>query len=141
MGPDELVALTAAAGAALVQAAGTDAWAGMRTWTSRWWGRLGEQRQRAELERLDAAETTMSAAAEPEATHQAGYWRGRFETLLEQLPPEARDEAVAELEELLRQRTEARHGARTWHVSSGGGPVSIQEGDHNHMVNNFGSGA
>ncbi|TVL88636.1 hypothetical protein [Streptomyces sp. SAJ15] len=140
MGPEELVALTAAAGAALVQAAGTDAWAGMRTWTSRWWGRLGEQPQRAELERLDAARTALSAAAETEAAHQAGYWSGRFEMLLELLPPEAREEAVAELRALVGQRPSARYGPTTVNVS-GDGPVSVQSGDHNHMVNNFGSGA
>ncbi|WFB10538.1 hypothetical protein LRS74_28540 [Streptomyces sp. LX-29] len=139
MGPDEVVALTAVAGAALVQAAGTDAWAGMRTWASRWWGRLDEQRQRAELERLDAARTALSAADEPEAAHQAGYWSGRFEMLLELLPPEARAEAVAELRALVGQRPPA-HGATIVNVS-GDGPVSVQSGDHNHMVNHFGSGA
>ncbi|MFD3532225.1 hypothetical protein [Streptomyces sp. NPDC058664] len=138
MGPDELMALTAAAGAALVQAAGTDAWAGMRTWTGRWWGRLGEQRQRAELERLDAARPALSAAAEPEAAHQAGYWGGRVEMLLDLLPPEEREEAVAELRALLGERTSTQYGATSVHVS--GGVVPIQKGDHNHMVNNFGPG-
>ncbi|UNZ18143.1 hypothetical protein [Streptomyces sp. 891-h] len=141
MGPEELGALTAAAGAAVVQAAGTDAWAGIHAWWSRWWGRVGEmlhreELQREELERLDADGTTLPAASEPEAANRAGYWTGRFETLLGLLPPEEREKAVAELRALVGQRPSAQHGDTTVNVS---GDAQVQNGDHNYMVNNFGS--
>ncbi|WP_158827866.1 hypothetical protein [Streptomyces sp. NRRL S-118] len=143
MGPEELMALTAAAGAALVQAAGTDAWAGMRAWAARWSRRVGEQRQRAELEHLDAAEAGLTAAAEPgagagapdagDAAHRAGYWSGRLAALLQELPPAARAEAVAELRALLRETAPVPRRDTGVRVSGTfNGPV--QNGDGNHMV-------
>jgi hypothetical protein len=48
-----LTALAAAGGTAVVQAAGTDAWTGLRQAVARWFGRGDRQRERVELERLD----------------------------------------------------------------------------------------
>ncbi|MFJ8586757.1 hypothetical protein ACIRD2_19200 [Streptomyces sp. NPDC093595] len=143
MGPDEVMALTAAAGAALVQAAGTDAWASLRAWAARWAGRVGERRQRAELEHLDAAEAALAAAADPaadagdreagDAEHRAGYWSGRFAALLRELPPEARAEAARELRALLPGTGQTPGGDAGVRVSGTfHGPV--QNGNGNHMV-------
>ncbi|MGW0117890.1 hypothetical protein [Streptomyces sp. NPDC003327] len=145
MGPDELTALTTVAGAALVQAAGTDAWAGMRAWAARWSRRVGEQRQRAELEHLDAAQAGLAAATQAGAdeadaadpAHRAGYWSGRFAALLQELPPEERAEAVTELEALLRSTVPAT-GPDTGVRVSGTFNGPVQNGNSNHMVIHYG---
>lgn len=144
VGPEELAALAAAGGAAVVQAAGTDAWAGLRAWVSRWVGRGNEQREQTELERLEAAATALAAATDPqaaaaEAARQQGYWNGRFETLLEPLPPEEREQASTELKSLLARGTAASGVAPHVAVDTINGPVQIANQGSNYMVNNIGS--
>ncbi|MFE9727943.1 hypothetical protein ACFYQ5_31375 [Streptomyces sp. NPDC005794] len=48
-----MTALAAAGGTAVVEAASTDAWAGLRQQLSRWFGRGNTQCESAELEHLD----------------------------------------------------------------------------------------
>ncbi|MEU2281912.1 hypothetical protein ABZ614_08235 [Streptomyces sp. NPDC013178] len=138
VGPEELAVLAAAGGAAVVQAAGTDAWAGLRAWVGRWSGRGDQQLEHATLERLDATEAALSNSTEAEAAHQQGYWSSRFEMLLELLPPAEREQAADELESLLGGRTAARNGESNVHVS---GNASFQRGNYNITVNDNRTGA
>ncbi|WP_330300325.1 hypothetical protein [Streptomyces sp. NBC_00503] len=97
---EALATLAAAAGGAVAQAAGTDAWQAVRRRVAELSGR-GD----AELERLDrtsrALEPGTTADQESERVRQAGMWQARFETLLESLDPEDQQRAADELRALL----------------------------------------
>ncbi|MEE1939884.1 hypothetical protein V1L54_10775 [Streptomyces sp. TRM 70361] len=104
-----LVALAAAGGTAVVQAAGTDAWTGLRAAVARWFGRGDGQRERAELERLDrtAAELEAAGATEEAADERIAQqvaWQTRVMRLLERLDENERERAAEDLRALL-----ARH--------------------------------
>jgi hypothetical protein len=104
---EALIALAAAGGTAVVQAAGTDAWEGLRGRVARWFGRGDVEVERAELERLDRSASELSAADEGETdrigARQEAAWQARFETLLERLPEAERAQAATELEDLIDQ--------------------------------------
>lgn len=104
------VRLARAGGAAVVRAAGTDAWAGLRSAMAQWFGRGDEQRQRAELERLDRTAAELARAPEGVGTgtdharvKRQEEWRSRIERLLEELPEDERQRAAEELSELSRR--------------------------------------
>ncbi|MFJ9871022.1 hypothetical protein [Streptomyces sp. NPDC101165] len=119
-----MTALTAAGGAAVVQAAGTDAWAGFRLGVARLLGRGDQTREDAELERLDQTATVLEAASSADAElvriRQESSWQTRFETLLESLTGEERGQAAGQLRALVEEQTNAA-GA----VSAGDGGVAI----------------
>ncbi|WP_326598917.1 hypothetical protein [Streptomyces sp. NBC_01803] len=99
-------ALAAAGGTAVVQAAGTDAWAGFRARVAGWFGRGDEARERAELERLErtAAALADGAGGDLVRIEQQTAWRTRFETLFESVADEREREALADrLRDLLRE--------------------------------------
>ncbi|MFG3033458.1 hypothetical protein ACGFZJ_33735 [Streptomyces sp. NPDC048253] len=103
-----LIAVAAAGGGAIVQAAGTDAWAGIRGGIARILGRGEAGREQAELERLDQTRAELEsagegAAAERTQTVLVTRWQTRLEMLLEQLPDEERQQVVAELQALVQQ--------------------------------------
>lgn len=103
---EALAAVAASGGAAVVQAAGTDAWEGFRRAAAHWFGRGDAQRERAELERLDRSAAELAAAGSDDAANdvrarQITVWQTRFEMMLEALPEEGQTEAVAELRTLL----------------------------------------
>ncbi|MFF5406812.1 hypothetical protein ACFY8K_28435 [Streptomyces misionensis] len=99
-----LTTLAEAGGTAVVQAVGTDAWAGLRQALGRWFGRGDGSRERAELERLDrTAEELVTSAADQRTTRHEAAWGTRFETLLENLDERARAHAAEELRALLSQ--------------------------------------
>ncbi|WP_199546129.1 hypothetical protein [Streptomyces sp. N35] len=103
-----LIAVAAAGGGAIVQAAGTDAWAAIRSGIARILGRGEEGREQAELERLDQTRAELESAgagAESERvqTVLVTRWQTRLEVLLEQLPVEERQEVAAELQALVQQ--------------------------------------
>jgi hypothetical protein len=102
---EALEALAAAGGAAVVQAAGTDAWAGFRAQVARWFARGDTQREQVALERLDRAAVVLEAAgpghAERVRADQGAEWRTRFETVLESLDSEEQQRAADELGDLL----------------------------------------
>ncbi|WP_030273717.1 hypothetical protein [Streptomyces sp. NRRL B-24484] len=102
-----LVALAASGGTALVTAAGTDTWNGLRQAVARWFGRGDVQREQAELERLDqtaaALETTETAGAEAARIRQEASWQARIEAALENLAGPERDQAAEQLRDLLAQ--------------------------------------
>ncbi|UDM01272.1 hypothetical protein [Streptomyces longhuiensis] len=103
-----LIAVAAAGGGAIVQAAGTDAWAGIRSGVARILGRGEAGREQAELERLDQTQAELESAgdgteSERVQTVLVTRWQTRLEMLLEQLPDEERQQVAAELQTLVQQ--------------------------------------
>ncbi|WP_051782142.1 MULTISPECIES: hypothetical protein [unclassified Streptomyces] len=147
---EAMVALAASVGSGVAQAAGTDAWPALRNRLARLFGRGDRQREGVQLERLDRTAAELTAAgqdgdgpqrtrSERRARHGAA-WRTRTEDLLEQLEPDERAAAAAELRALL---DEAAAGVRP---AAGGfarntflGPTAVQSGDGNVQVNRFDS--
>ncbi|MFD0416839.1 hypothetical protein [Streptomyces sp. NPDC127108] len=115
-----LTALAASGGAALVSAAGTDAWAGLRQAVARWFGRGDAQREQVELERLDETAACVDVADAAEAERARGraevVWQTRMETLLEGLDAAERERAAEELRSLL-----AQHAPQSGVVAGAGG--------------------
>ncbi|MGW6521680.1 hypothetical protein [Streptomyces sp. NPDC054962] len=102
---EALAALAAAGGGAVVQAAGTDAWTGLRRRVGEIFGRGDAARAQAELERLEHTARVLGADASvdvaAERLRQEGVWAGRFEALLEGLDDAGRQRVAEELRELL----------------------------------------
>ncbi|GGY60354.1 hypothetical protein [Streptomyces tanashiensis] len=105
---ETMTALAAAGGTSLVQAAGTDAWTGLRERVAQWFGRGNPQRESAELERLDRTayelETAGPSTTERVRIRQEAAWQTRIEALLEGMDDTERARAAEELRALLRQQ-------------------------------------
>ncbi|WP_202487903.1 MULTISPECIES: hypothetical protein [unclassified Streptomyces] len=103
--PEALTVLATAGGTAVVQAAGTDAWDGLRRRVAVWFGRGDAERESGELARLDQTASALDAgdggSAERIRIRQEALWQARFEGLLEGLTQDERDRAAAELQSLL----------------------------------------
>ncbi|ASY32219.1 MULTISPECIES: hypothetical protein [Streptomyces] len=101
----ELLALAASGGTAVVTAVGTDAWQLVREAVARWFGRGDTERENAELERLTRTETALRQSGaddvERESMRQESAWQARMETLLEGLSDEERATAAEELRSLI----------------------------------------
>lgn len=125
------MALAAAGGAAVAQAAGTDAWAGVRTRVAGWFGRGDAERERAALRRLDATAAALAAAAargDAEARRaQEAMWRARFQDLLESLQEGDQDEAGRALRALLDEHAPP---AGAGGASAGGGGLAAARDVH-----------
>ena len=104
-----LIALAALGGTAVVQAAGTDAWEGIRRAVAQWFGCGDTILEQAELERLDASAAALEAAgpgeAEREQARQEGLWHGYFQAMLERLDGPERERAAEALQTLLGEHT------------------------------------
>ncbi|MFI7246408.1 hypothetical protein [Streptomyces qinglanensis] len=104
---EAMTALAAAGGTAVVQAASTDAWAGLRQRLARWLSQGNLQRENAELQHLDqtAGELDTAGPAELERVHirQEATWQARIETVLESLDDTERAQAAEQLSALLDQ--------------------------------------
>ncbi|MEU9668430.1 hypothetical protein AB0E25_23040 [Streptomyces bobili] len=104
---EALLALTAAGGGAIVQAAGTDAWNSVRSGIARVLGRGEEAREQAELARLDRTQAVLDAATEGEVERvqaaQVAVWQNRLEILLEELPEAKQQQVAAELQAVIEQ--------------------------------------
>lgn len=140
---EALTALAAAGGAAVVQAAGTDAWEGLRGRIARWFGRGDEAREDRELERLDCSAAALAAADESTAdqvrARQESAWQTRIEDMLEDLDGEQRAQAAAQLQELLEQAAPQPPDGKN--VVSGNvfhGDTAFQAGNHNRQDVHFG---
>lgn len=101
-----LMAVAAAGGGAIVQAAATDAWVGMRSGVARILGRGDTVREQAELERLDQTRAELESAADGAGAERVQTvlvtrWQTRLEMLLEQLPEGERQQVAAELQALV----------------------------------------
>lgn len=138
---EALMAVAGAGGTAVVQAAGTDAWTGLRQRVARLLGRGDTQRERAELERLDR---TAQALEEADATgeterarlRQEASWQTRFESLLENLENSEQQQAATDLQALVaeQQAFAARQGVVG---NTFNGPAALQVGNHNQQENRF----
>ncbi|MFF1794703.1 cysteine peptidase family C39 domain-containing protein, partial [Kitasatospora sp. NPDC058263] len=102
---EALEVLALAGGGAVVNAAGTDAWNGLRRRVAEIFGCGDAARGQAELERLDHTARILvpgaSADIAAERLRQEGVWQERFETLLESLDSAERELAAQQLRELL----------------------------------------
>ncbi|NML52528.1 hypothetical protein HHL19_18130 [Streptomyces sp. R302] len=127
---ETMTALAAAGGTAVVQAAGTDAWTGVRQRVARWFGRGNPEREHAELERLDRTAGELEAARPSDVERvrilQEAAWQGRIQALLEALEDGERDGVADELRDLrdlrdLMTLRAAHHGD----ASAGEGGVAV----------------
>ncbi len=147
---ESLTALATALGAAVVQAAGTDAWAGFRGRLARLVGLGDSGRERVELERLDRTAAALSEpageAGERERQRQQVVWETRVADLMESLPDDQRARFAVECRALLEEaaRRAERGGAGGGGGVSGNtfhGPAAVQTGSYNQQHNHFGRGA
>ncbi|WP_306329036.1 hypothetical protein [Streptomyces venezuelae] len=108
---EALTVLATTSGTALIQAAGTDAWTGLRERVARLFGRRSARAEQATLERLDRTAAELEAATDDSAEQiQAtlrSSWRDRLIELLEELDDTERDEVAEELRQIV-----AASGAR-----------------------------
>ncbi|WP_405407613.1 hypothetical protein [Streptomyces decoyicus] len=118
-----LTALAASGGTAVVTAAGTEAWTGLRQAVARWFGRGDAQREQTELQRLDQTGTALQDADPAEAERVRirleASWQARIEAVLESLRKAERDQAADRLRDLLAQH--APQGA----VTAGPGGLAV----------------
>ncbi|MEV5376974.1 hypothetical protein AB0L26_13520 [Streptomyces nondiastaticus] len=147
---EALVAVAAAGGSAVVQAAGTDAWTGLREQVARWFGRGDEARERVELERLDRTAGVLTAAdsgpgpgrgssdAARVRDRQEGAWQSRFESLLEGLPEGERELVAEELRALVKEYAAPASPEAQVSGNVFRGPTAFQVGDGNQQDNRFG---
>ncbi|MEV7447035.1 hypothetical protein AB0O22_38830 [Streptomyces sp. NPDC091204] len=144
-----LVALAESGGSAVVQAAGTDAWNGLRSGVARLLGRGDEGREQAELARLDQTATALlelelePAAAERVQLRQEASWQARFEALLESVGDEERVRLAEGLRALVAEQPARAGGdggavffSNTFH-----GATALQVGNSNRQDNRFGTGS
>ncbi|MFF4314695.1 hypothetical protein [Streptomyces sp. NPDC001507] len=138
---EALAVLAATGGGAVVRAAGTDAWNGLRTSVARLLARGEAARERTELERLDRTQAALATAdggeeIERVSVAQTAVWQTRFETLLEEASEAERDRIAAELEALIdqvggKQEAEAVHN--DFRHSTFHGPVQGSGTQHNNF--------
>lgn len=97
--------LAAVGGSAVVSAAGTDAWTGLRQALAHWFGRGSPQREEAERERLQQTDAVLRGTDPAEADQArmrlAASWQARIEVALETLEETDLDQAVRELRAVL----------------------------------------
>ncbi|MGZ9928498.1 hypothetical protein ACXNSR_01250 [Streptomyces sp. NC-S4] len=142
---EAMVALAASVGSGVVQAAGTDAWSALRSRLARLFGRGDRQQETVQLERLDRTAAELTAAGQDGdgsegRTRHGAAWRTRTEDLLEQLDPDERAAAAAELRALLDEAAEqARPAAGGFTRNVFLGPTAVVSGDGNVQVNRFDS--
>ncbi|WP_306334990.1 hypothetical protein [Streptomyces sp. KL118A] len=123
---DAMTALAAEGSAAVVQAAGTDAWGGVRGPVARWFGRGDPARERAELARLDRTDTQLTGVEGDLGRRLRGderiSWRTRFEIALDDLDDGVRRALGDELRELVKElrATIARSGPTVGHLTASG---------------------
>ncbi|MFK4067639.1 hypothetical protein [Streptomyces sp. NPDC029674] len=138
---DAMNELAAAGSAAVVQAAGTDAWPGVRGPVARWFSRGDPARERAELARLDRTDANVAGAAGDLGRRLRGdeqiSWRTRFEIALDDLDDGARGERGDELRALVGElrAAVARSGPSVGHMTVSGPGAQAAAGP----VVNYGS--
>lgn len=114
MSVEAAAALAAAGGMAVVQAAGTDAWASVRQAVARLLGRGNSEQETAELLRLDCMQTELAAEEHGAGARVRweGVWQTRLELLLEALDAQARAGAAAQLAEVVERVRSLPAGAQ-----------------------------
>ncbi|AXK32281.1 hypothetical protein DVA86_06050 [Streptomyces armeniacus] len=134
---EALVALAAAGGTAVVQAAGTDAWTQLRSRLAGLVGRGGTEEEQRALAGLDRTAAALAAAEAEEAAalraRHEGAWQERLERLLDSLPDGEREAAAVELQALVDELPRPHQGERNRFEISGGtfhAPVQMAENIH-----------
>jgi hypothetical protein len=139
---EALTALAAAGGSAVVRAAGTDLWTGLRDRVARWFSRGDAAREDRELERLDHSAAELAAADVSEAmavrTRLETVWQTRIEAFLDDLDDERRAQAAAELQALLEESVPGVSGSGQVTGNTFEGPTAFQVGNHNRQDVRFG---
>ncbi|AZQ32106.1 hypothetical protein EJ357_47725 [Streptomyces cyaneochromogenes] len=104
---------------AVVQAAGTDAWATVRRAVARLLGRGHPEQEAAELTRLDQMETALADSSDllGQRGRWEGVWQTRLELVLESVDVEERLAAVEKLTEIVAL---ARSGGPGLQAGAGG---------------------
>ncbi|MFA7767922.1 hypothetical protein ACGFNX_41840 [Streptomyces sp. NPDC048723] len=122
---ESLTALALAGGTAVVQAAGTDAWNGLRSRVGDLFARGDAAQADAELERLDHTAEVLNSANDlsSELLRQEGVWQGRFEALLESFDAAGQERAAEQLREML-----SFLAASTGDVAIGTGKAAARQG-------------
>lgn len=142
MSAEAWTALAQAAGAGIVQAAGTDVWASVRRRVEGVFGR-GDAGHRQAVDRLDRTAAALEADRGREAVvRQEASWQERVERLLEDLEDDTeRERVAAELRALVAEVEQARGGAGGGAMSGNtfSGPTAFQAGSGNRQFNHFGS--
>ncbi|MFK0258768.1 hypothetical protein [Streptomyces sp. NPDC090445] len=142
---ETMAAMAAGGGSAVVQAAGTDAWEGLRSRLALMFGRGNAHREQAELEHLDATAAALSASGRPESEAEAAriqqeiIWQTRFAGLLECVGDVERDALGEQLRALVAEHTAAAAAGRieiTHNTFSG--PTAVQVGGGNTQEVTFG---
>ncbi|MDV9172189.1 hypothetical protein R6V09_19000 [Streptomyces sp. W16] len=127
----EMIALASAAGTAVVQAAGTDAWESFRQRVAAWFGRGDTARESAELDRLQRSGGELVAVrdggADQVRIRQEAAWQARFEALLESLDADGREQAATGLTALLTEHAPVVRG-----VSAGRDSAAVGGDAHVH---------
>ncbi|WP_053713582.1 hypothetical protein [Streptomyces sp. XY413] len=141
-----LAAVAVAGGTAVVQAAGTDAWNGLRSRVARLLGRGNPALEQAELERLDRTATALRELEPAEADRvrirQEASWQTRFEVLLESVSDTHERARLAEgLRALIDEQSTHTGGGSGVAGNVFNGPTAFQTGDNNRMDNHFGTGS
>lgn len=138
---EALAAVAAAGGSAVVQAAGTDAWTGLRQRVARLLGRGDTRREQAELERLDRTAQALEeadATGDAERAHlrQEASWQTRFESLLENLENPEQQQVATGLQALVAEQQESAARQGVAH-NTFNGPTAVQVGNRNRQENRF----
>ncbi|MFJ4866526.1 hypothetical protein [Streptomyces sp. NPDC088748] len=141
-----LAAVAVAGGTAVVQAAGTDAWNGLRSRVARLLGCGDTALEQAELERLDRTATALRELEPAEADRvrilQEASWQTRFEVLLESVSDTHERARLAEgLRALIDEQSTHTGGGSDVAGNVFNGPTAFQTGDNNRMDNHFGTGS
>lgn len=140
------MALAAAGGTAVVQAASTDAWTGFRRAVARLVGRGAAQRTSSALQNLDATAAALQAAdaghADQVRARQELFWQACFGDFLEGIDEPERTHVVANLRALVEEHVSPASANRDqFSGNTFNGPTALQTGNHNRQVNHFGSEA
>ncbi|GGT55615.1 hypothetical protein GCM10010207_64550 [Streptomyces atratus] len=111
---EALTALTAAGGAAVVQAAGTDTWAGVRAAVARLLAQGDPERERHQLRRLDrTANAVTTEGGALQRSLQAAAWQADLAEFLEPLEGVERERAITALQALAEQPSALGRGGDT----------------------------
>ncbi|MEV7195307.1 hypothetical protein AB0N81_26395 [Streptomyces sp. NPDC093510] len=138
---DAMTALAAEGSDAVVQAAGTESWPGVRGPVARWFSRGDPARERATLDRLDRTDAHLAGVEGDLGRRLRGderiSWRTRFEIALDDLDDGVRTELGSELRTLVRELRSAigRGGPTVGHMTVSGPGAQAAAGP----VVNYGS--
>ncbi|MEV7427587.1 MULTISPECIES: hypothetical protein [unclassified Streptomyces] len=140
---ESLMALAAAGGTAVAQAAGTEAWGSVRDSVVRMFRRRPDRSGEDEVERDMERTALVRASGDAEgSSRQARLWEERFAVLLRDADDQVRQQAEAELRRLVSLVPGVADRYPALNVHGNTYDKSPQQyGNHNHMQNHYGPDA